>query len=317
MGTCCTNESDYLSLLDSYFSRLPIRHISSIEVNNDIYKVSTIDNKYLNKLTKNIKTQINYNLDNNKYFKNKSNNKNTKTTNIDTQKIFMEEEPNRFLHDTNFEKLIHKYFIVKDYEKESFSYAFDVFKSINYNRSYPVIKFILLMLSGFDSIDNSEELLGYSLSYANYYFYTIDESEVLDHSSNNLNNSRLENVISYKNGKGIKNEYLLYLIYCYLKSITILTINPLMKNLLSKNYNDKLKEYYNSLWLEDYYEIYIFEHFKFDNKFNSLRNIEKFIAEFLHSLNPIELRLSFTEYCLERQRLSKREDTIKIRYYGN
>ena len=270
-SSCCTMRETIEELLEIYYNKIPLKNQSSSKINNIIIELGTTDI---------IENKMNMDEDHNfKLFK------------MDSKSLFTKNKKHSFrkdscltilLSESNFRNFIYKYLFVSDFEDETLVYFNNVYNMINHNLRYPIIKIIMiLMLSAKDH--EREDILIENISYYN------------------LVNGKLNNM-TIKNHKYIEIESLKTVLKYYIKAITNITIDTIVKSLLKERYNNDQRDYYLYLWSDNIINLYInvkFKNEKIDgiNKYDF--SIEKFVKTYSELLfNQTEIIRDLNNYSL-------------------
>ena len=272
MGACCSTEN-YEESLEQFFKKIPINNKSMTEIYDLIYQQGYDDS--IVKLIKNSK-KIDLFLD-----KLTSGNF-LPSLNVSKYTYIKEKNFVTILPETNFQNFIYSNLLVSTYEKESFAYFTSVYKSIEYNIRYPIMKLLLILIFGKFDKSYSEKFIIESISYFSVYMTTLHDI----------------NEVANKSHFYINTHYLFLFLKYYIKSISIDTVNSLMKALLKQNYSKEVYDKYNDLWNEKIIEDFIGKtFFKIEDNKAVSKNIEKFVKENLTLLvSPQTLRKQLTDY---------------------
>lgn len=270
-GTCCVTRDNYEDCIEYFFEKLPISRANTSNVIKDLVKFSIEDSYSKRESASNEDTaQL---LED--YTKMWGSNSQTK----DDSFI-------RTIPQTNFQSFIYKYLIVENYEVESINYFVDIFKEIKYNIRYPVLKFILVLLTY--QTNNSQRLIAECLSY-----YSVFITCMVNPSSE----------LVLKSVKFVDTDDLIILLKYYIQSITAYSVNSLMKPLMKECYCSKIKSHYLNFWNDKAIEDFVRKtFFTIEDLGVAVRNIEAFIKAFYNLLtNPSEIRKLYSEYVINEE----------------
>ena len=272
---CCSSRNTFEDYLDNFFEKLPLNNELAININNYF-----IAHGYCDTVTKLIND------------KNKSgtillleNKVKKPSNNLEALSYIKEESFVKTLPQTNFQDFIYKYLIVKDYDQLSLNYFNSLYTMIKHSFRYPLMKLIILLLCGKD--ESSEQVI-----IENFSYYSLFMTR--------LNNS---NEVKLKSVKIISNEDLSLFLYYYLKSITMMTCQTLMRGLMKDSYNTEIKKKYDNIWKDKIIEAYIDYTFiiKGDKRTHG-KIIEKFVKENISLLSDSkQLRRDFTDFAIEKE----------------
>ncbi len=286
-SSCCSMRETIEELLEMYYNKIPLKNESSIKVNDILVDLGTKDI---------IIEKMNPEEDDNlKIFK------------LESKSTFSKTKRNSFkrdrclsilLSESNFRHFIYKYLFVPDFEDETLVYFNNVYAMINHNLRYPIIKIIMILL--LCAKDNErDDILIENISYYN------------------LVNGKFNNNMIIKNHKYIETESLKTILKYYIKAITNVTIDPILKSLLKEKYNNDEKEYYLYLWSDNIINLYINAKFKNEtvdgvvNKFDIL--IERFVKIYSDLLfNQLELIKDLNSFSLNYK--DNKEMNTKLSY---
>lgn len=269
-GTCCITRDNFDDCIEYFFEKLPISRTSTKNILNDLMKLSIEEafSKHFESKTDNAQILEDFN----------------KVWGINTQ--VRDYSFIRTLPQTNFQSFIYKYLVVEAYDVESINFFIDVYKEINHSIRYPVIKFIMLLLSS--QSNTSPRMIAESLSY-----YSIYKTRMIDASTDMV----------LKSIRYIDSDDLRVLLKYYIQTLTAFSINSLMKPLMKELYDHKMKSHYLNFWNDKGIEGFIKKtFFTSDDLTEPNRKIDQFIKSYYNLLiSPSELRKMYTDYLINEE----------------
>lgn len=270
-GTCCVTRDNYDDCMDYYFDKLPISKSSTSNVIKDLVNLS-LEDSFSKQVIASREDTAQLLEDYNRMW-------GSNTQAKDDSFV-------RMIPHTNFQSFIYKYLIVENYEVESINYFLDIYKEIKHNIRYPVIKFILVLLS--NQGRNSQKLIAECLSYFSVFITCMvnPSTELL-----------------LKSVKFVDSDDLIIILKYYIQAVTAYSVKSLMKPLMKEFYSHKVKSHYLNFWNDKSIEDFIKKTFFTAEEIGvAVRNIEAFIKAFYSLLiSPSEIRKLYSEYVINEE----------------